>query len=677
MEVISRAEEYLNYALKNQENYPDPISRMDYYLLSVAQEVRSGGADPATITEAVNSYLTENPVQAMSDSDIAASVNKSINDGSINVMSEVEDRSITEDKLSDDVFYNAYVITDNQGMTPYINFNFDTYNSATTYNYRVTCTVTATNDIDISGCAGVNANNAMTEKNGITKLAAGATTELEYTATNTNKYTHFRFVNNSANAIMNLIIEDLKVYVNDIEIQLINPTSKFGTIKKYFLKGKLPNKQYVDDSVKGLEDKIDFSVIKDYSQELSRAVSKNQLKNLELAYSLDFTKIDSNFNYTTSQISDGVLNLASNKSINDKRYPSLDVFKEVVKFNVADLTTVFGHYNYTRKAFVVDCTNNKLKLCTTDLSTIQSTDKEIDIPFTIDTDTIYTLTTLKNGTYISTTLYNEATGQSVMLESRTNYMTGYGQYGIKSYSGTTYISEYKLYLPLISKNPTWFFGGDSITQGVGVSDISNRWCSRILENYCDGDGIIWGKGNNISSELLARLKVIYDLGYNPKNVVILIGTNDTKDTTDGYTTWHQNIDSIIELVEQHNGIPILCVPPLKSDTTMNNIIFQMRDYLLSKPYKVIRMDLATSVDELGAEQDTTLFNSDHVHPNDAGTLKMYERFLLDIGDGVSVEDEKENANNIKFDNTASGLTATDVASAINELKTLIDNLKTS
>lgn len=45
MEVISRAEEYLNYALKNQETYPEPVARMDYYLLSLAQEVRSGNSN--------------------------------------------------------------------------------------------------------------------------------------------------------------------------------------------------------------------------------------------------------------------------------------------------------------------------------------------------------------------------------------------------------------------------------------------------------------------------------------------------------------------------------------------------------------------------------------------------------------------------------------------------------
>lgn len=63
MEVISRAEEYLNYALKNQEDYPEPISRMDYYLLSLAQEVRSGSVDKDAIKEAVSEYLAENSLQ--------------------------------------------------------------------------------------------------------------------------------------------------------------------------------------------------------------------------------------------------------------------------------------------------------------------------------------------------------------------------------------------------------------------------------------------------------------------------------------------------------------------------------------------------------------------------------------------------------------------------------------
>lgn len=113
MEVISRAEAYLNYALKNQETYPKPISRIDYYLLSLAQEVRAGGADPATITTAVNDYLAANPVSAMTDEQIATSVNKGISNDSIDVMAGIKDGSVTKAMLSPYIQSQRYRINAN------------------------------------------------------------------------------------------------------------------------------------------------------------------------------------------------------------------------------------------------------------------------------------------------------------------------------------------------------------------------------------------------------------------------------------------------------------------------------------------------------------------------------------------------------------------------------------
>ena len=72
-----------------------------------------------------------------------------------------------------------------------------------------------------------------------------------------------------------MVVEDLKMYVNDVEVSLTNPTVTAGKVEYYNLKGKLSNKQYVDDTVKELENKIDFDVIKDYSQSLRHHVSKN------------------------------------------------------------------------------------------------------------------------------------------------------------------------------------------------------------------------------------------------------------------------------------------------------------------------------------------------------------------------------------------------------------------
>ena len=167
--IKSRAEAYLLYAMGNKENYPKPVTREDYYLLSLAQEVRSGGADPATITTAVNDYLAANPVQAMTDEQIATSVNKSISDGTIEVMSEVEDGSITESKLNDDVFYNAYVTNGNYGTYPHLKYTID-YTGVTVsgpYTYKVTCKVTPLKDFTMDGMCGISANNAMAEKNSI------------------------------------------------------------------------------------------------------------------------------------------------------------------------------------------------------------------------------------------------------------------------------------------------------------------------------------------------------------------------------------------------------------------------------------------------------------------------------------------------------------------------------
>ena len=87
--IISRAEAYLQYAQNLRSDYPEPISRLDFYLLSTAQEVRLGGADPQTIIDAVNDYLTTNPPQTMTDTQIADSVNRSISSGYITVGSSL------------------------------------------------------------------------------------------------------------------------------------------------------------------------------------------------------------------------------------------------------------------------------------------------------------------------------------------------------------------------------------------------------------------------------------------------------------------------------------------------------------------------------------------------------------------------------------------------------------
>lgn len=439
------------------------------------------------------------------------------------------------------------------------------------------------------------------------------------------------YFNGTTNAKVKGIFKNFNITIDDVAVDFTIVTQDYFTCSKQENFKLTTNKDFTD-KVTEINSTIRYK---------RNVVSKNQLKNLELAYSLDFSDVR-NSEYVSlwpSWLNSGVLELPGGKHISDSRSPSLDTFKLLLKFKVADTNTIV-QFNGGGQKLTVDFTDNKLKVISSDVTV-----NEVAVDF-MTIETIYTLNLVKNATSLSMTLCDKTTGKSYTIETTTNYMTGFGNITTTASGGTVYISEYKLYLPFIRTNPAWLFGGDSITQGVGVTDISNRWCSRILEKYCDGDGIIWGKGYDKSSGMLTRLQAIYDLGYKPKNVVIMIGTNDTLDSTSGYDLWVSNIDSMIELITTNGGNPIFCVPPMKHTEEANNIIFQMRDYLLSKPYKVIRMDLATSVDGVGVTQDTSLFNSDKLHPNDAGTLKMYERFLLDIGDGIIVDDKKEELSTV-------------------------------
>ena len=223
MEVISRSEAYLNYALKNQETYPKPISRIDYYLLSLAQEVRAGGADPATITTAVNDYLAANPVQAMSDEQVATSVNKGIANDSIDVVAGIKDGSVTKAMLSPYIQSQRYRINANcswvaiQGaLKDYININSD--NKITLkFKIKPLANINYTTEVRIK-----------TTTNGSGKTIGTTSTmktgeyydySFDYTPTKTETLTGFMFQRQSG-AVTNMYIEilDIKLIIDGTQV---------------------------------------------------------------------------------------------------------------------------------------------------------------------------------------------------------------------------------------------------------------------------------------------------------------------------------------------------------------------------------------------------------------------------------------------------------------------------
>ena len=89
-------------ALEGGQTVFDQMTEEINNLRTKVQQLLDTGLDNESIAEAINDYLAENPVQAMSNEQILSIVNEGITNGAVDVISEVEDGAVTTDKLADD-----------------------------------------------------------------------------------------------------------------------------------------------------------------------------------------------------------------------------------------------------------------------------------------------------------------------------------------------------------------------------------------------------------------------------------------------------------------------------------------------------------------------------------------------------------------------------------------------
>ena len=153
--------------------------------------------------------------------------------------------------------------------------------------------------------------------------------------------------------------------------------------------------------------------------------------------------------------------------------------------------------------------------------------------------------------------------------------------------------------------------GDSITEGLFSfpDDFSQHGKSAISGR---SSGIVSGVQNRVWSEL-AFLK--------PKYVSILIGTNGSNTVA--------NLTTLCQSIMRLGIIPILNNLPWKAPASVkddNVIISQVRKNL---KLEGARFDIATSVNNLNLQQDTTIF-TDGVHPNEKGVHRMYLQLKSDV-----------------------------------------------
>ena len=196
-------------------------------------------------------------------------------------------------------------------------------------------------------------------------------------------------------------------------------------------------------------------------------------------------------------------------------------------------------------------------------------------------------------------------------------------------SGEVEVRKFNISVPV--HNIKAVFIGDSITEGFTNSHFDNiRWSSLVKSELFNNNAIICAKTGDKTNHALQKVNMIYNLGIKPDIVIVSIGTNDFKNTSN----FTNNITKIVEKIETEGSIPVICVPPLSDSLPFDDNIHSghaaVRDFILTNNYNTIRFDYAMSTNRDGANIDRSL-SIDGVHPNTNGHKRMAEQAKLELG----------------------------------------------
>lgn len=184
-------------------------------------------------------------------------------------------------------------------------------------------------------------------------------------------------------------------------------------------------------------------------------------------------------------------------------------------------------------------------------------------------------------------------------------------------------------LPTISKlsvhslnRPDVVFVGDSITEGVMVTDRSKRYPSLFRAENPKKKVVISARGGNTIADVLAKFETEYNI-YRPRYMSVMIGTN-SGNTVSNLTQLKELCDNIGCTLILHNITSL----GRGAQVERNNMIQSVRTSLGINGAK---MDVATALNYNPASgYDSNLYYTGNgTHPNMDGQKKMYQRLRID------------------------------------------------
>lgn len=229
-----------------------------------------------TFNTKINEYLTANPPSAMTDEQVATSVNKGIANNSINVVEGIKDSSVTENMLSDNLFVAKYILSGNVGKKSQIVFPIKNYSNyakdSGKYSYKVSFKLT--NNYNLANLK-VKSKRAdrTTYVEFNTQLSLPITkdkeTSVNYEIEDNYLIENLVLVNDSGLSGIGLdgVIEDLTLTIDGKKVEFDTPiasnstSTEQGTVTKEVEKGVLSTKEYVDNKFNNYEYKIEDNSI--------------------------------------------------------------------------------------------------------------------------------------------------------------------------------------------------------------------------------------------------------------------------------------------------------------------------------------------------------------------------------------------------------------------------------
>ena len=234
-----------------------------------------------------------------------------------------------------------------------------------------------------------------------------------------------------------------------------------------------------------------------------------------------------------------------------------------------------------------------------------------------------------------TDAWTQETYTATEIDAVNTIGAGWGKRSVTSGTGATIINNDN-YMLQPYENRMCFIG-DSYIEGNSIADNKEKRYAALTFERLKGDVFIWGQGGASSSSGVAWLPTVMGLSVSDY-YMIPFGMNDSN-----YTTWKNNIDSMIATIVSAGKTPVLATIPPVSGVLTNEVHMQMNEYIRSLNYKYIDVAKLLSQGHNGTTPDDSMMLPDHVHPTIESHELIYKLIVSTIPEifGTAIEQNEQ------------------------------------